>query len=551
MKRRLLSIALTAAITLSLVTALSPAALASGNSTSADVRIQPVNVGDTTITVSIVKGNGRFNASSFTDTGLNYTSIGIVYPAHNGTVNPCRNIVVSGDGKSVTFEFVIANPNGPGDISAVQQPFVVAQTLRLSFRLAFLINFDTNLAENTQGTIHASVVISENAVVKEPPAPKLAPYYDLKSPDKWFLTEKVKTDTPIMLTGGYEYASSATGPWTSVPETGFDIKASSAPKAPVFVRAMEFGKIPASKAVKVTPANYGKPTKYKIDYKNEIIKMKKGDQYSTDDGKTWADVRLDDKGKPIPYNAELFISGGDGDMLLRKSATGKKPATETQTITSLPRAVIADAELSVANGKITSDMKNYEIWIVNTANPAKSKWGKLPKITTDGVHEFLIRVKAAPKGASAKAASLSSTLKVTYGSLSDNKSGITAAQIGSGAVLYPPELEGLLIPKPVVGQPRAKLKAVSGVYNPGLEGGTWYIIEPQTPLYEGLDDGTYPQDKIRFQVSLSATGEYKFENVDDTVFNLFPGCIVAESKFSVGETEGVTRLHLTIIYDLS
>ena len=330
MKRKVFSLVLAGVMALSLVTVLTPPALASGNSTSADVRIHPVNVGDTTITVSIVKGAGTFNSRSFTDTGLNYTSIGIIYPAHNGTVNPCRNIVVSGDGKSVTFGFVIANPNGPGDLSAVQQPFVPAQVIRLSFNLGFLINFDTTMVENTQGRIHASVTVTEGAVVKEPAAPKIAAYYDHNAPTKWFLMEKIKSDKPNILSGGYEYANSATSTeWEPVPLEGFDMKASTEPKTTIFVRTAEFGKIPASKAAKVTPANLGKPTKYKINYKNETIKLKAADRYSTNGGTSWNGHKLNEKGKPLPLEVKEIIDAG-AEILIRREPTGRKPATSSR-----------------------------------------------------------------------------------------------------------------------------------------------------------------------------------------------------------------------------
>ena|GEM_PF-3003381 len=445
MKRKLLSLTLAAVMAFSLVTALPQAAEASGNSTSADVKIHPVNVGDTKVTVSIVKGAGTFNARSFTDNGLSGTSIGINYPAHNSTVNPCRNIVVSGDGKSVTFEFVIADPNGPGDLAAVQQPFVVGQVMRLSFAIGFLINFDTTMVENTQGRIHSSVTISEGAVVKEPPAPKVAAYYDPNAPGKWFLMEKVKSDNPILLAGGYEYAESATSTeWTPVPSEGFDMKASTEPKTTLFIRTAEFGKIPASKAAKLKPANLGKPTKYKIDYKKEIIKLKAVDRYSTNNGDTWREPTLNDKGKPIPLDVKAFIGAESSEILIRKEPTGKKPATEQQKLETLPRGKLFDAVLDVTNGKVTSDMKKYEIWNENVDNPAKSKWGKIPKITTEGEHTFEIRLKAVPKGANAAAASASGTLRIRYGEYEDSKgntkTGIRNASI-SGDGKAPPVLQ--------------------------------------------------------------------------------------------------------------
>ncbi|MCL2083636.1 MAG: hypothetical protein FWH06_00075 [Oscillospiraceae bacterium] len=261
----------------------------------------------------------------------------------------------------------------------------------------------------------------------EAPAPKVAAYYDPANPAKWFLVEKGKTEK---LSTGYEWAASADGPWTAVSFTGFDMKPSSSAKAPVFVRAS--GSAP-SKAAKLTPANYGKPTKYKIDYKNEIIKMKKGDQYSLDGGKEWTDVPLDSKGKPMPYNAEPLISDEDGELLLRKAPTGKKPATENQILTALKRGPFESMQLTINSGKITTDMKPYEIWVENTANPAKSKWGKLPKINTPGVHVFYIRAKAVPKGANAKAASSGGKIKITYGDYTDsdgkNKTGMSIGEI--------------------------------------------------------------------------------------------------------------------------
>ena len=164
--------------------------------------------------------------------------------------------------------------------------------------------------------------------------------------------------------------------------------------------------------------DYDPAPDYKPDYKKEIIKLKKGDFYSLDGGLSFAEVK---KNGGVSLDISGCITNGSDIRI-------KKPGSEVQIIMPVARAMLESATLSCNNGKITLDTKKYEVY-----NPKAKAWGSVPKVTADT--EFNIRLKETVKetktGLTGNAASISGTLKITYGvyDTAKNKSGIIAAEI--------------------------------------------------------------------------------------------------------------------------
>jgi hypothetical protein len=81
---------------------------------------------------------------------------------------------------------------------------------------------------------------------------------------------------------------------------------------------------PASKAFKVTPANYSKAPKYKINYKKWTLKISKGYSYMVA-GRTYRLAKA--------YTLNVSAYPGGTEITVWKTETGKKPRSETQTLT--------------------------------------------------------------------------------------------------------------------------------------------------------------------------------------------------------------------------
>lgn len=255
-------------------------------------------------------------------------------------------------------------------------------------------------------------------------AEKLAPTY--QNTFNWWLAKKIDT-TGTEVFNGYEYAPTTdkktpSSAWSAVPSGSFSLITGKTKNTYLFrSKALSSGGVytPASKIFKVTPANYGAAPKYKIDYKKETIKLKKGDSYAIGNGSYTLVTEV--KGIELDVSAQLTA----GTVIkVQKSPTGKKPPTEVQMILPFTRGTLTSTTLTCANGKITTDMKIYEIY-----DSAKNKWGSLPKIAASGTYN--IRLKTTVKGTSGNAASVIGTLNITYGVYDEvkNKSGITGAVI--------------------------------------------------------------------------------------------------------------------------
>ena len=182
--------------------------------------------------------------------------------------------------------------------------------------------------------------------------------------------------------------------------------------------------LPAGRPWKVTPATKSKAPSYKVNYKKEILVLKKGDELTL--GETVI-------ASPSSVKTEIDVKEYYGEILtITKAATGKKPASTTLELKIAERADFKVIEIAVSDkGKITTPLKDYEFF-----NNTTNKWGKLPKIT--GAAVFPVRVKQNAKvvknvGITGNAASLAGKIAIEWGTLDNGKSGIVSA------VMTPPE----------------------------------------------------------------------------------------------------------------
>ena len=204
---------------------------------------------------------------------------------------------------------------------------------------------------------------------------------------------------------------------------------------------------PASKPIKVKVKGQQKATKLKVNYNNEVLKLKNGTAvyyggeipYGSEiPERTGNETAYTDVAGGIfkPASAEAAKAGANlaayitqerNKLLVWMLATAKKPATKPQEIELAARAAITAESLSVTGGKLKLN-KKYEVY-----DESKQKWGGLPKVSSSC--ELKIRLKATAKGGkesdSTYAASETATLKITYGVVdaAKNKQGITAAEI--------------------------------------------------------------------------------------------------------------------------
>lgn len=308
---------------------------------------------------------------------------------------------------------------------------------------------------------------------------KLKPLY--WNDTNWVLAKKDTTDAVY---DGYEYALTSdkktpSGDWMLIASEGFPVLAGKEKTTYLFRSAPSTASsfTPASKVFKLTAANYGKAPKYKIDYKKEILKLKKGDRYriGATEYVTVADAALE-------LNVTEFLTAGQ-TIRVKKTFDGKKPPTEVQKLAPLTRSTLSYAALTCAKGKISSDMKKYEIY-----DPSKSKWGGVPKVTSSGV--FDIRLKTTAKGTSGNAASISGKLQITYGEYpadtkSGSKVGVSAAYVLPEGYVAPPVvasddviLPSLFNPYAVPGVPRPPLATVMPTPVPAVTPSPSIVVSP-------------------------------------------------------------------------
>jgi len=161
----------------------------------------------------------------------------------------------------------------------------------------------------------------------------------------------------------------------------------------------------ASKPKKISVKGLAKPTNRKINYKTEMIKLRKDDMYS-------GAQSLTVEAKSFDQNVSAEITNGR-EIRINRAATDKKPATVPQVIRPIRRATLSrvdDVTIGETNKKLALSAI-YEVF-----NPATEKWGKLPKVTTST--SFDVRIKSTAKvtaaGATGSAASVSGKLNIGY-----------------------------------------------------------------------------------------------------------------------------------------
>lgn len=235
----------------------------------------------------------------------------------------------------------------------------------------------------------------------------------------WTLAKKDATTATI---DGYEYGLSSDGKkvssWSDVPAAGTPLGTGKT-KTTYLVRSKATDTTPASKPFKVSVSNLSAAPKYKIDYKTEVIKLKKGDTYQIG---TSSSIKVTEA-KGINLDVSAAITN-NSSIYVWKAADAKKPASEKQTITPLVRAEINDMILIVEDGKIKDNLSAYEFY-----NPGTKKWGSLPKVSAAA--KFDVRKKAT----TTLAASVKSAIDISWGvckvdSKGKETNGITEAFIG-------------------------------------------------------------------------------------------------------------------------
>ncbi|MCL2002888.1 MAG: lectin like domain-containing protein [Oscillospiraceae bacterium] len=206
---------------------------------------------------------------------------------------------------------------------------------------------------------------------------------------------------------------------------------------------------PAGKVFKINPAPLGNPTKLKLDYKSETIKMKLTHEYSLDNGVTWipapSETTSKGKEKALPFNASDAITTNTA-ITIRTVPTGKKPRTLAQRLDIVPRAALGfGGSLELANGKIDPIvLRDWEFWNEHD-QPSKSKWGKMPRLTNDGTIPLTARKKATAKLSKGiwdgLAASLPTTITVTVADGAITSAVVADSTGGDNVSDVPPEVK--------------------------------------------------------------------------------------------------------------
>jgi hypothetical protein len=226
--------------------------------------------------------------------------------------------------------------------------------------------------------------------------------------------------------------------WAPVEADGFEILPQSSSVRPTFffttapVNANGVI-IPRSAVFRISPANLGRETNHRINYRRENMRMRPGEFWSTDDGQTWTEVTAEETSLP---NISEVITFGEL-LMIRRGATGRRPRTEDREIKPWQRLRLENvpgptaenpeaAGLARTKGRITANMRAYEV-----QNPTDAaKWGNTPRFNATGDHP--IRLRTTGKDASGRAGSAVGTLHITFGDFEDRgktRQGVTMATI--------------------------------------------------------------------------------------------------------------------------
>jgi hypothetical protein len=166
---------------------------------------------------------------------------------------------------------------------------------------------------------------------------------------------------------------------------------------------------PASRPVRFRVTSERKPTRYRANYRNETIGLKRGDVmyagafddmamgvHLTDAAENTASIS---KGEALRatntrrtnVSISNHLSPNSETVIIRSSGSTKRAATAAQVSRLAPRATLEQYTIMGNKGKISFD-RNYQI-----LNTNKNKWGNLPKINAST--SMGIRTRATAKGA--------------------------------------------------------------------------------------------------------------------------------------------------------
>lgn len=305
------------------------------------------------------------------------------------------------------------------------------------------------------------------------------------TPGQWTLTEK-NSDTPLSVSmqiapssskktpdnvkvdeqGKLSDAGTKTVQWGLLPKgTGINVQpmssGSKVAKPTYLIRTEPTTTIPASKAKKISASGLGKASKFKADYKKDLIKLKENASVFVG-GATELAANKDASNVTI-YNKEQAKEGRlltvrdtknrvikddyGKTLAIWTAATQKKPATTPQYYTPAARAFMDESvQPTFTASTVKIDTKKYEV-----LNPDKGTYAtSVPKTTAS--KKYSIRMKATAKAgketSSTYAPSLDGTLVVTWGVLDPSKDKEKSGIID--AFIEAPEYPGILRGRPTI-----------------------------------------------------------------------------------------------------
>ncbi|GHU35383.1 hypothetical protein FACS1894105_04000 [Clostridia bacterium] len=267
----------------------------------------------------------------------------------------------------------------------------------------------------------AKIVVFDT-IQKRPKAPKLVVNYAIgadptgKTPGDWVLTkrngkEAVKDDIQIAVadSSGKNADNNGFGVFYPGSTNGIPVKpltGVSPVKTVYMCRTAPLDTIPASKPIKIIVSSELKPTKYKVNYRTERIKLKKGvvifagtvDQLGKEQEECTQDelylsygdlaTIANDSGTAVYLDNILDVEAKT--VLIWKASTAKKPPSAKQIYKLAPRAELDDENIIGTATSVILDGK-YEIF-----DDERDKWGALPKLNEPAWYD--IRIKATAKG---------------------------------------------------------------------------------------------------------------------------------------------------------
>ena len=184
-------------------------------------------------------------------------------------------------------------------------------------------------------------------------AERLAVFYHT---DTWSLLTRVsrQSPTPATPTSLYEFVHSTTGRLPAVPEwirmdSDFDV-ISRPPRGDrtqnvFFFRSAPIADaangvfVPASRTFRVRPRPFGNAPRLSIHAATQTIRVRRGQEYSVNNGLTWTPVALDSRNRPLPLDAVRLSETGATEVRIRMAATGRSVRSEVQRLT-LPAIAI-------------------------------------------------------------------------------------------------------------------------------------------------------------------------------------------------------------------